>query len=183
MTPESKQQHKDKRYLGKAVTLRIAAVGIFTSLAFCLTRFFAIPYAGGAGYFNFGDLVSLLLAMAFGPVEGMLVGMLSGAFADFASGYGAFIPWTLAAKGLMGLLAGGLFLLLKKHKVIRFVSPLLGGLLMAAVYAIAYLALYGLPGLANTPFDLVQGLGCALLSIALYLPLEKTGVIRRIQQN
>jgi uncharacterized membrane protein len=106
--------------------LRLTGVAVFAALSFVLTRFAAIPYAGGAGYFNFGDVVTFFVAMAYGPVEGALVGIIGGTMSDLTAGYAAFAPWTLMAKGVMGLLTGLLYIVLKNHKIVRFVSPFIG---------------------------------------------------------
>ena len=182
--PKGDSKKKESKVsLGQVLTLRIAAVGIFSALAFCLAFFFAIPYAGGAGYFNFGDAITLLVSMAFGPIEGSLVGIVSGGLSDFASGFGSFIPWTVVSKGLMGLVSGGLFYLLRKRKAIRFLAPILGGIVMMAVYLIAYIIMFGANYLMASLFDAIQGLGCALISIGIYIPLEKTGVLRHLRKS
>ena len=48
--------------------------------------------------------------------------MLSGVLADAASGYFVFIPFTIAAKCLLGLGAG----LFRNHKIMKYLSPVLG---------------------------------------------------------
>lgn len=163
------------------ILFRIAVTGIFAALCFVLTAFCQIPYAGSAGYLNFGDIGTLFIAMTLGPIEGAIVGMIGGSMGDLFLGYAAFAPFTLLAKGIMGLATGFLFLLLKKHRIIRFISPFIGATLMIGVYMIAYAVIEG-PGVyLSSAFDCVQGYGMAVLSIIIYLPIEKSGILARYQ--
>ena len=160
--------------------IRMCGVALFGALSYLLTALARIPYAGGNGYFNFGDAVDLLVAMVFGPLEGALVGILGGVLSDLTMGYAAYAPFTLAAKGLMGLVAGYLYIVLKNRKYIRFSSLFIGGLLEVLVYLIAYFVFLGAPGIVNSLFDLVQAFGSALLAIPLFLALEKSKVIEKL---
>ncbi len=161
------------------ILFRIAVTGIFAALCFVLTAFCQIPYAGGAGYLNFGDISTLFIAMAFGPIEGAIVGMIGGSMGDLFLGYAAFAPFTLLAKGIMGLATGFLFLALKKHKIIRFISPFIGATLMIGIYMIAYAVIEGKGVYLSSAFDCVQGYGMSILSIIIYLPIEKSGILSR----
>lgn len=159
--------------------VRMCLIALFGALSFVLTAFCQIPYAGGAGYFNFGDVVALFASMALGPIEGMAIGIIGGAFGDLFLGYAAFAPFTLLAKGLMGLLSGLVFHLLRKQKIWRFIAPYLGSILMILVYMIAYMVIYGKGVYLSSAFDCVQGAVCSSLSIPLYLVMEKTGLLKR----
>jgi len=152
---------------------RMSAVAIFGALSFVLTALFPIPYAGGAGYFNFGDVIDLLGAILLGPIEGALIGIVGGALSDLFLGYAIFAPWSILAKGLMGSVAGLLYLVLKKHKIIRFTSLFVGATFEILAYMLCYIANFGLPGLVNSAFDCIQAFGSAILAIPLYLALEK----------
>ena len=162
---------------GSAKIFRISAVAIFSALSFVLSAFCAIPYAGGAGYFNFGDVAALFAAMAFGPIEGALVGVIGGTLSDLFLGYVGYAPFTIIAKCLMGLAAGFLFSALKKHNIIRFVSPFVGSLLMVGTYLVAYVIYLGWGSLLSSAFDLIQGLGCSAVAVSLYLILEKAKLL------
>ncbi len=161
------------------ILFRIAVTGVFAALCFVLTAFCQIPYAGGAGYLNFGDIATLFIAMALGPIEGMIVGMIGGSMGDLFLGYAAYAPFTLLAKGIMGISSGFLFLLLKKHKIVRFISPFVGATLMIGIYMIAYASLQGKGVYLSSAFDCIQGYGMAILSIVIYLPIEKSGILSR----
>lgn len=159
---------------------RMTYVASFSALAFVLSYFAAIPYAGGQGYLNFGDVISLLSSMLFGPLEGALVGILSGVLSDVFANAAVFIPFTILAKGLMGVITGILFLAFKKKKVLRFLAPIIGSLLMVASYFFAYWLYFGLPATFNSLFDLIQAASCSILSIVLYVVFEKSKLISKI---
>lgn len=169
-----------RKFTERDLILRLTGIAIFSSLGFVCARFLAFPYAGGAGYFNFGDVITILASLIMGPIEGMAVGMISGSLADFSSGYVLFIPFTIVAKGLMGLASGLLFNLLEKHKVVRYSGTLLGATLMVLTYMVSYWWYYGPASLINSAFDAVQGFGSAAIAISIAIPLIKSGVFRRI---
>lgn len=151
----------------------LAEIGIFGALAFLLTFLVPIPYAGGAGYFHFGDTVAILAAMLFNPLVGLGVAYIGSIFADLASGYAVFIPFTILAKGLLILGMAIPFQLLKNHKVLRLFAPFLGGVLMPFGYLPIYLLTYGDYAWMSFGFDMIQGAVSALLAILLYLPLRR----------
>jgi uncharacterized membrane protein len=155
---------------------RMSAVAIFGALSFVLTAFLPIPYAGGAGYFSFGDTIDLVGSLLLGPVEGALIGIIGGAFSDLFLGYTLFAPWTVLAKGLMGLISGFLYIVLKKHKIIRFSSLFIGATFEILVYMLCYYINFGFAGMLSSAFDCVQAYGSAILASLLYLALEKAKV-------
>ncbi|MEG1222674.1 MAG: ECF transporter S component [Bacilli bacterium] len=118
--------------------LRITLIAMFTALAFTLSAFIAIPYPGGIGYFNLGDVITIFVSIFIGPFEGALVGMLSGSFADLFGGYTIFIPFTIVAKLLLGLIAGLPHFFSLKNKYITYLFPFFGGVAMALTYFISY---------------------------------------------
>jgi uncharacterized membrane protein len=152
---------------------RMSAVALLGALSFVLTALCRIPYGGGAGYFNFGDVVDFVGALLLGPIDGALIGIVGGTLSDLFLGYAVFAPWTLLAKGLMGLVSGFLYIVLKKHKIIRFTSLFAGACLEVLSYMLSYYLYFGYGGLINSAFDCVQAFGSAILAIPLYLALEK----------
>lgn len=159
--------------------LRMCLVGIFGALSFVLTAFCQLPYAGGAGYFNFGDVIALFASLALGPIEGMAIGIIGGCFGDLFLGYAAFAPFTILAKGLMGLISGFLFKFLHKQKIWRFIAPYCGSLIMILVYMLAYAIIDGYGVYLSSAFDCLQGFVCASLCIPLYLAIERSGLLKR----
>lgn len=162
---------------------RMSAVAVFGTLSFVLTAFCQIPYASGAGYFNFGDVIDLVAAILFGPVEGALIGIIGGAFSDLFLGYMIFAPWSVLAKGLMGLISGLLYIVLKKHKIVRFISLFFGATSEILVYMLCYLLNFGMAGLLSSAFDCIQAYASAFIAIFLYLALEKAKISESFARN
>lgn len=160
---------------------RMAFVAAFAALSYILTAFPSISYAGGAGYFNFGDIINLLAGLVLGPLDGALVGILGGTLSDLSMGYVMYAPWTFLAKGLLGMASGFLYIVLKKHKILRFSSVFVGAALEVCAYIPCYLLYVGTPGLMNSLFDCVQAFGSAIVVIPLFLLLEKTRVLSLLQ--
>lgn len=158
---------------------RIASTGVFSALAFVLTAFCEVPYAGGAGYLNFGDIVTLFVSMSLGPIEGAIVGIVGGSMGDLFLGYASYIPFTILAKALMGSISGLCFLALKKKKGIRFISPYIGAIFMVLTYMLAYYLIIGRGVYISSLFDCLQAFIAATASIFIYLPIEKSGVLSR----
>jgi len=174
MSPDPKDLDTTRKTI-----VRMTYVAIFGALAFVLTLFARIPYPNGQGYLNFGDAVDLLISMSLGPVEGALVGMLAGCLSDFAADSAMFVPWTLLAKGLMGLACGFIFILLRKRKYVRYLAPFIGSALMIITYLVSYYVYFGLQGTFYSLFDLIQGLVCSILACSLHFALEKSGFLKR----
>ena len=53
-------------------------------------------------------MAEIFVALAFGPVVGLVAAGIGAAIADLALGYGSFAPLTLIAHGSLGFLAGHL---------------------------------------------------------------------------
>ncbi len=153
----------------RKISLRdLALIATLGALAFVVGAVFPIPYPWG-GYFNLSDAFTLTSGFLFGPLVGAGVGMLSGVLADAASGYFVFIPFTIAAKCLLGLGAG----LFRNHKIMKYLSPVLGCAFEVLIYLLAYWLLYGPAGLLSSAFDLLQAYGCLLLAWPLSHLLKK----------
>lgn len=158
----------------KNLIKKMTGVAFLAALSYVFTAFLAIPYAGGAGYFNFGDLINLLGAMLLGPIEGMCIGILGGTLADLTMGYAVFAPWTMLAKGSMSLVAGIVFHLLRNKKYLKYIAPFVGAVFGVLAYVPAYIIIYGAESIiASTPFDCIQCFGCAILAVGTYIPLSK----------
>ncbi len=134
------------------------------AIAYLLTAFAQIAYPLG-GYLNFGDAIILFSSFLLGPFYGAFIGMIAGSLADLTLGGFAFIPFTIVAKGGEALLAGFLHKIFPKK--IKWLSYILGVIFMIATYFFAYLILYGVAGLVNSAFDLIQGSVAVILAISL----------------
>ena len=67
-----------------------------------------IPIPATGGFTHPGAVAEMFVAMAFGPIVGMVAAGIGAAIADLGLGYGSFAPLTLIAHGALGYLAGWL---------------------------------------------------------------------------
>lgn len=158
---------------------------IFGALCFVVNAFLKIPYlADKGGYFNFGDVFIIFISIYIGPIEGILVGLIGGIFGDLYSGYANFIPFTIVAKTLMAFVSGFFFQFFKNNRIrfLKYIFPFIGAILMAATYLPSYWIYLGFNQIYFAGFDLIQGVGCAIIAIALYIPFRKLNLLS-INQN
>ncbi len=148
---------------------------VFGALCFVLTAFLPIPYPNQMGYFNFGDALTIFIAIYVGPIEGAFVGLIGGVFGDLYANAANFVPFTIVAKLLMALVSGCFFRLFK-HSWPKYIFPFIGGLLMAATYFVAYWLFFGFNMTYLAIFDVIQGLGCAAIAIVFYFVLRKFNI-------
>jgi len=107
-----------------------------SALTFVATFLIVIPLPWTGGYFNLGDVAVILSGLLFGPTVGGIAGAIGPAMADFVAGYSVFVPATLVAKGLEGVVAGILVRRLSDASQSR-----------AKQYSVVTIGLYGLTGL------------------------------------
>lgn len=152
-----------------------------------------------AGYFNIGDVVIMLSSILFGKSIGFMGGSFGSALADIVSGYTIYAPFTFVIKGLEGFICGLIFEKIegKKKWASFIISTMLSGILMAVGYFLSeafvlkYLSSalninrnlqFGLKvALANLPFNLLQGVLSAIISIILAVPLYNNKFIRKMR--
>lgn len=91
-------------------TKLIAYTALMTALTYVGTL---LGFSGGQFYFNLGDSVILICAYLLGPISAMIAGGL-GAFLGDLTVYPATMLYTLVIKAIEGLVAGLMFMLLKK---------------------------------------------------------------------
>ena len=157
---------------------RIVNVALFGALSFVCARFCQIPY--GIGYLNIGDLVIILAAMLVGPIDGALAGMIGGAFADLAAGFGSFVPFTIVAKALLAITVGYSFKGIQDKKYAP-IAVFAGAYVQAHIYFFAYYwhnysAIennYIISAFTSAFMDFLQGLVCGMAAIPLYKVLSK----------
>ena len=94
----------------------IVAIGIGAALFFVLGRFVAIP--SPVPNTNITTQYGLLafLSVIFGPVAGLLIGLIGHALIDFSYGWGIWWSWVIAS-GVFGLLMGIFSKVFKLHNV------------------------------------------------------------------
>lgn len=160
----------------RALILKIALTALFSALIFVLTSFLPIPYAGGAGYFNFSDLLILFSSAYFGPFVGVLSGIIGASLSDLYVGFANSIPFTIIAKALEAIVFSLLFYFLRNHKYLKHISFFIAPVFMVASY-IPYYLIYdngqGVMALVSSCFDLIQGTVSGTLAILLYLAFYK----------
>jgi len=119
----------------KMTVKTIVAVGIGTAVFFLLARFLSIPVFANT-YVNFQYATLGFFAVVFGPIAGLLIGLIGHALTDLAFGYGLWWSWIIVSAligGASGFLLKGVDLNageLDKKGVIRFV---LGTVIVHAV--------------------------------------------------
>ena len=92
--------------MNKAVK-SIVAIGIGAALFFVCGRFIAIPCPIPNVTINIQYGVLAFLAAAFGPVVGLLAGLIGHALIDFSWGWGVWWSWVFAT-AVFGLIVGAL---------------------------------------------------------------------------
>lgn len=164
----------------KNIVFKITTTAVFAALSFVCTAFLPIPIASGQGYINFSDAFIFLVASLISPIIGGCVGALSGSMSDLVAGYGSFAPYTAVIKFVEGIVAGYLFILLKKilkgekTKYISFVSFFIGGLIMAFLYMIPDFVMYTKEvAFIDLPFNILQGAINAIVAIICFVPLSR----------
>lgn len=138
-----------------AVTaVSIAIVALFVTIV-------RIPVPATGGFWHLGVLAETFVAVAFGPLVGMVAAGVGAALADVISGFAPFAPLTLLAHGSTGLVVG--WLGWRRGSTGMLLGWLLGGLSQAALYFVGEATVYGFGvagALAEFPGNLVQvGLG------------------------
>lgn len=164
----------EKSYLRK-----LCLSGIMIAIGYIVTAFLGIPYASGAGYLNFGDVITLVSSVILGPWYGAFIGVVFSSMADLTSGFVMFIPFTIVAKALMAITAGLLYRVFPKK--IKFLSFLIGTLLMVLIYFISYMVYFGIGAYVSTLFDLIQAVVATVLGYIVIAVLER--VIPKLQKG
>ena len=122
-----------------SLSKRIAFCALFAALCFVGT--YAIPITLPFGYFNVGDIFTLLAGWLLGPLFGAVAAGIGGALADVALGYFAYAPATFFVKACVALVAWLVYApfkkLVQKDKfdfVPRLFAAVLAELCMVAGY-------------------------------------------------
>ncbi len=136
---------------------RVSIIAIGIAVVTVTVRFLVIPAPGTGGFWHMGVIAEAFLAMAFGPIPGMVSAGVGAALADLSLGYAQFAPLTLIAHGATGLLIG--LLAWKKGLIGSIVGVLVGGAAQVAVYFVGEATIYGaeIAGAASeVPGNVVQ---------------------------
>jgi uncharacterized membrane protein len=119
----------------------IAVMAVCIAIVAVLVAVVPIPIPATGGYTHPGAVAEMFVAMAFGPLVGMVAAGVGAAISDLVLGYGSFAPLTLVAHGALGLLAG--FLGWKKGWGGMLLGWVVGGLALVAVYFLGEATIYG----------------------------------------
>lgn len=165
-------------------TKKLTITALMAALVTIVTMVIVIPI-GLQGYLNFGDILIFSSALIFGPEVGFIAGGLGSALADLLSGYAAWIPITLLAKGLEGYIAGKMCYRTKSKKQ-YFLGICLSGFVMVFTYYIGGVILvFSSEGfkaalssaLSAVPFNILQvisgGIGGSMIAFLLKDRIEK----------
>lgn len=85
----------------------IVAIGIGTAIFFLLARFVSIPVFANTNI-TFQYAVLGFFAVVFGPVAGLLIGLIGHALTDLAFGYGLWWSWIIVS-AFIGCASGFIF--------------------------------------------------------------------------
>ena len=105
-------------------TKTLAAAALMAALACIATMAIKIP-SPFKGYLNAGDCIVLMAGWMLPPAYGFMAAGLGSALADVFSGYFIYAPATFLIKGVMVLIAFGLFRSLHQkigNKLLHIVS-------------------------------------------------------------
>ena len=151
-------------------TRELAAAAIFIALTFVVTRYTVIPIPATKGFFNLGEVVIYIAAIAFGPIVGMLAGGAGSALADLAVAP-QFAPFTLVIKGIEGYVVGRLA---GPTTVSRLRATIIGGAWMVTGYFLSEVLFARVLGIAPTP---AAAVGAALTEVPFNIVQVTVGVI------
>lgn len=88
----------------RARTLSITAVSI--AIVFVFVRLIQVPVPATGGFTHVGAVAEIFIALAFGPIVGLIAAGAGAALADLTLGYAQFAPLTLVAHAALGFLVG-----------------------------------------------------------------------------
>jgi len=148
----------------------LAAAAIFAALTFVVTRYTVIPIPATKGFFNLGEVVIYIGALAFGPAVGLFAGGVGSALADLVAAP-QFAPFTLVIKGMEGYLVGRLA---GPTTPARLRATILGGAWMVAGYFLAETLFARILGIAPTP---ALAVGAALTELPFNVVQVTSGII------
>ena len=152
---------------------RISITAISIAIVTVLVASVPVPIAATGGFTHPGAVAEIFVALAFGPIVGMVAAGVGAALADLILGYGSFAPLTLVAHGSLGLLAG--LVGWRKGWGGMFAGWIVGGLALVAVYFLGEALFYGFGfagAAAEVPINLIQ-VGLGVLGIVLLILVKQ----------
>lgn len=160
----------------KTKTQRTVISALLTALVCVATMIVKIP-SPMKGYMNLGDFAVIICGWIMPPAYGALAAGMGSALADFLSGYALYVPATFVIKGIMALVAYGLFKLLRRRLNFaagRLLSSAAAETIMLAGYFLFEGFLYGFAAAAvNIPANIIQGVFGIILGTVFMSILDK----------
>lgn len=160
---------------------QLSVTALLTALTCVATMVIKVP-TPTQGYVNLGDVIVLLCGWLLNPAYGFFAAGVGSALTDLLGGYMAYVPGTLAIKGLMAVMA---YFLTFGEKSARTAIRVLSAVAAEAFMVLGYFAYeamflgYGMAAAASIPGNAVQGMVGIAGSLALYALLTKSGVIKK----
>jgi len=162
-------------------TKKLVMAALLAALVCLATYVVKIP-SPFKGYLNLGDGIVLLAGWLLPLRYGFLAAGIGSALADLFSGYGIYAPVTFVIKGLMALMVGYGFTLLRAKMrpfAARLIPAVAAEVMMVAGYYLFEGVLYGfILSAVNILPNAVQGAAGLVLGILLVKALEKSGISR-----
>lgn len=146
----------------------IALLAVSIALVAAIVASVPVPIPATGGFTHPGAVAEVFVALAFGPVVGMVASGVGAAIADLALGFGAFAPLTLVAHGVLGFLVG--LIGWRRGLAANLAGWALGGLGLVLIYYLGEATLYGFgpaAALTELPINLFQ-VGLGVLGLVLY---------------
>ena len=172
-------------------SMRIRLI-VFTALMTAMTTvltLLSIPLA--SGFYNFSDVPIFMSACLLGPIPALITGSLGAMLGDIILGYTMYAPFTLLIKALEGVIAGLLFKAITKlikKQVPQSILYCLASIVSGLEMALGYFLVEGLllakdswtGGVANLPFNILQGVISAVISVVLLYACQLKRIFEKI---
>lgn len=163
----------------KNTAQKIVMSALLAALTCVATMIIRLPSPLG-GYINLGDAVVLASAFLLPNGYMFLSAGLGSALADLFAGYIAYAPATFIIKGLMTIIAFGIYKAVSpktKPGVAMVLGSIVAELWMIGGYLIFESFLYGfVPSLINVPANAVQGVAGIIIGLLLIKFFKKTKI-------
>jgi uncharacterized membrane protein len=147
---------------------RVAVLAVSIAMVAALISVVPVPIPATGGFTHPGAIAEVLVALAFGPLVGLVAAGVGAATADLLLGFGSFAPLSLVAHGALGLLVG--LLGWRKSTRAMLAGWILGGLALVSIYFLGEITIYrlGVPvALAEVPINAIQ-VSLGVLGITLF---------------
>jgi uncharacterized membrane protein len=157
-------------------TREIAISAVMAALVCATTLLIQVPIPVTQGFFNVGDAMVIVVALAFGPIVGFFAGGIGSSLADLLGGWYVWVPFTLVIKGLEGFIAGSIMVLDDEDKGVktRIIAWAFAGSEMVLGYFLVQYYMYGFgAALTELPFNVLQMVAGGIIGIPVSIALTQ----------